>query len=176
MSRMRGRNANYLAVMFSEKHCCNIFSGLINAVDRALTDGLKFSACQEQALLWNAKDNYTGALLWASEIKPTHSHYMSFKFSLILSYHRCVRSQPVSGFAKKEVVSISRFVRACYSIPHSSYPPWFYALLLLAEDCKLWSSSLCSFLHPPFTSSLLFSISLSLWLYSPLDLDRFSVS
>jgi hypothetical protein len=31
ISRMRGRNADYLAVMFSEKQCCNIFSGLISS-------------------------------------------------------------------------------------------------------------------------------------------------
>jgi hypothetical protein len=25
---------------------------------------------------------------------------------------------------------------------------------MLGEECKLWSSSLCSFLHPPITPSL----------------------
>jgi hypothetical protein len=27
-------------------------------------------------------------------------------------------------------------------------------LIMLGEECKLWSSSLCSFLQPPITSSL----------------------
>jgi hypothetical protein len=33
--------------------------------------------------------------------------------------------------------------------------PYLIILIILCEDCKLRSSSICSFLHPPVTSSLL---------------------
>jgi Ca2+/Na+ antiporter len=39
-------------------------------------------------------------------------------------------------------------------MPCPSHPPWLYHLIMLGEGYKLWSSSLCSFLHPHVTSSL----------------------
>jgi hypothetical protein len=42
---------------------------------------------------------------------------------------------------------------ACY-MPCPSYPQWFCRPIILVKR-KLWSSSLCSLLQPPATSSLL---------------------
>jgi hypothetical protein len=42
---------------------------------------------------------------------------------------------------------------SCY-MPCPSHPPWLDILIILGEQYKLWSPSLCSFLQPPITSSL----------------------
>jgi hypothetical protein len=44
-------------------------------------------------------------------------------------------------------ICIPLLPHSCY-MPCQPHPPW------LGEECKLWSSSLCSFLQPPVTSSL----------------------
>jgi hypothetical protein len=50
----------------------------------------------------------------------------------------------------KYPICISPLPHSCY-IPYPPQPPWLW----LGEEYKLWSSSLCTFLRPPVTSSLL---------------------
>jgi len=52
-----------------------------------------------------------------------------------------------SGFPTLNLIFISHIFHACYK-PLPSHPPW------LNQNYKLWSSSLCSLLQPPATSSL----------------------
>jgi hypothetical protein len=42
----------------------------------------------------------------------------------------------------------------CY-IAHPSHPFYLITLVISAEEYKLWSSLLCTFLQPPFTSFIL---------------------
>jgi hypothetical protein len=49
--------------------------------------------------------------------------------------------------------SILRLVHAYY-MPCPSHSPWLHLLIIHSDEYKLRSSSLCSFLQPPITSSL----------------------
>jgi len=57
-------------------------------------------------------------------------------------------------FSDQSFLCTSRLSHACY-MPHPSYPLDLITLTMYDEACKLWSSSICSLLQPPVTSSLL---------------------
>jgi hypothetical protein len=70
--------------------------------------------------------------------------------------------QVVSGFPTNILYAFLFSPFVLHALPISD----LIILIILGEEYKLWSSSLCSFLQPPVTFSL--SLSLSLWsTYSP---------
>jgi hypothetical protein len=58
-----------------------------------------------------------------------------------------------AGFPTKILVCIPLLPHSCY-MPRPSHPPYLIILIILGEQYKLRSSSLCSFLQPPITISL----------------------
>jgi hypothetical protein len=115
------------------------------------------------------------SLSWDRWIQSTPSHCISLRSSLILSSHLCLGLPGglfPSGIPTQIFVWISHISCVSY-MPHTSHPLDLIILIVFCEVYKLWSSSLCSLLRPPTTSSLLgphilstlFSNTLSLWSY-----------
>jgi hypothetical protein len=83
-------------------------------------------------------------LLWASLTQSTSSHPIPLSSTLILSSHRGPGLVSGSSFqVSDQNVQISYFSAFYMSCPFHS--PWSY---------KLWSSSICNFLHHPVATSL----------------------
>ena len=125
----------------------------------------RFPASQEiPHISWNMKVHYriqkcSPSVPILSQLDPAHiptSHFLKIHLNIILP------STPGSPkwsfsfrFPHQNLVSASPF-------PHRRYMPWPSLILLdfitrkvLGEEYRSLSSSLCSFLHPPVTSSLL---------------------
>jgi hypothetical protein len=151
---MRG----YLTVMYSEKECCNVhlFSGLTNAVGRSLTDRLKFSACQEQALLGNTERQLHRRLsLGQWNLAYTFTLYIfEIQFNIILpslcSFTAGLR------FCKKRngIHFLVLFVHAICPTYHILLD--FMALLIFAEGCNCEAPHYAVF--STLLSVLLFSV------------------
>jgi hypothetical protein len=89
---------------------------------------------------------------WIQSILP-YSTRISQGSILILSSHLLLGLSSglyTSGFPIR-ILYAFLFPHACYT-PCPSHP--LIILIIPGEQYKLWSSSLCSFLHPPITSSL----------------------
>jgi hypothetical protein len=67
-------------------------------------------------------------------------------------------------------VSVQNFVRIFSSLCVFHIPPDFMILIIFDEQYKLWSSSLCSFLHPHVASSLFGTDVLSILLLNTLNI------
>jgi hypothetical protein len=96
-------------------------------------------------------------LSWGTWIQSTSSHSISGRSILILSSHlrlglpSCVFH---SGFPTNTLVYISQLFYS-WPIPCRSHIPWFHQSNSIWCIVQVWSSSLCSFLHPSSTFSLL---------------------
>jgi hypothetical protein len=154
---------------FDERQSCYIVAGEWNTITNK-TNYMEqspfwevdwFSANQEiTRILWNLKVHYRirnspPPVPIMSQINPVHSHPSSRRFILILYPHLLLGFQLVSF---PEVSSSKRFMHlAC---PLRSVCPAHLILLDLITrttlgDYRSLSSSLCSLLHSPVTSSLL---------------------
>ena len=121
------------------------------------------SARQESPrIFWNPKVHYRihknppPVLTWARSIQSTSpSHFSKFDFNIIL---------PSMPWSSKWSLSIrsplqnpvytSALSHTCY-FPGLSYSSWFGTWIIFRQQYRSQSSSLCSLLHSPVTSSLL---------------------
>jgi len=88
------------------------------------------------------------SLSWASSIQSIPPYPTSWKSILILSCHLCL------GLPNQNPVYASPLLQTCY-MPHPSYHLDFITRTILGGKYRSLSSSLCSFLYSPITSSLL---------------------
>jgi len=125
----------------------------------------RFSASQEiSRILWNLKVYYCRLkclppvpLSWPSSIQSIPPNSTSWRYILILSSHLCLGLS--SGLSPSGFPTRTLYMPLLSSI-HTTWPTHlifldFITQTILGEEYKSLSSSLCSFLHSPVTSSLL---------------------
>jgi hypothetical protein len=96
------------------------------------------------------------SLSWARSIQSIPHRHISLRAILMLISHLCVglpNGLFPSGFPSKIPVWIPLLPHSCYMPAHLTLVD--FILIILGEECKLWSSSLCCFLQPPIISWLL---------------------
>jgi hypothetical protein len=87
-----------------------------------------------------------------SQISPYHP-ILSVRSILILSIHLCLGLPSDFPCSFLTCILYAVLLHSCYmSCP--SHPPWLYHSSYTGKEYKLWSSSSCSLLQPPVTSSL----------------------
>jgi hypothetical protein len=95
------------------------------------------------------------SLSWAISIQSTQSHTISLRSILILSTYLPLGLSSglfSSGFPSNILYPFLFYPFVLHALPISSSLACI--LIILRQEYKLWSSSLCSFLQPPVTSSL----------------------
>ena len=95
-------------------------------------------------------------VFWASSIHfhtPT-SHFLKIPLHIIPSTPGCSKWSLSLRFPHKNIVYASPLTHTCY-IPRPSHSSQFIIPTILGEEYRPLSSSLCSVLHSPVTSSLL---------------------
>jgi hypothetical protein len=89
---------------------------------------------------------------WARSVRSIPPHTLTLRYILMLSSHVCLGLPNClfpSGFPTKIHVLPMRTTCPAHHILLD-----LIILIILGEEYMLWSSSLCSFLQPPVTSSL----------------------
>jgi len=110
---------------------------------------------EPEGSLPSSQESATGPSPVPDSSSPHLPHTISLIFNLILSFHLCLYLSSgllTSSFPIKIFVCISHLsVRAtfCYHLTLLD----LITLIIYVGANKLWSSSLCSLLHPPVTSS-----------------------
>jgi len=128
---------------------------LLTITSRISLENLMVTQLYNKFDLWNPKDTtmFTRAHHWATWIHTMPSQAVKFHFDIIPFYSFHVVSS-LKCFSGKILCTflIAPMLATCpdHLILHN-----FITLIIDGEECKVWRSPLCNFLHPPVTSSLL---------------------
>jgi hypothetical protein len=148
-------SSTFLRNTISKFHISRAYRNITNSMEQSLSwEAYSHSAGAEiPRLLWNPKVHYRihnsrplGPALYRTN--PVHTFPPRFLLPTPGSYEW---SLPTKFPTKVFYAFLSS--HACYT-PHPSHPSYLMKLITFGEAYKLWSSSLCSLLHSPSTSSL----------------------
>jgi hypothetical protein len=151
------------------KFCCKFdisWVELTNSMEqRPSWEASGHSASQEIPCLYGTRRFITvfttrhSSLSWARWIQSTPFHAIPLRSVIILSYHLWLGFPSgliLSGFPTKTLYAFLIFLMRATCTSLLTTLIWQPTLIIFGEAYKLWSSSLCSLLHPPSYVRIIF--------------------